>query len=142
MKRILVFTSCCFLLFGSIFVPVTKAKAQSTEAMLFLEKDVYTVYVNKLNIRSAPNTKSKVVGYYTKGQKFKVDQLIFEHKIPSDGYPRLWVSYIAPQTKLRRYVIARDFNDKLFAGGTILGGFTNPECTPKGFYIPACPSQR
>ena len=57
---------------------------------------VYTVGVDKLNIRNAPSLNSEVVGTYEKGEEFNYMEFCY-----AEGYE--WLSYIS-NSGVRRYV--------------------------------------
>ncbi|HFI0351822.1 TPA: PlySs2 family phage lysin, partial [Streptococcus suis] len=77
--------------------PGTVALSTPQVARTFTEYGVFTVAVDCINVRRAPNTAGQIVATYTKGQSFKYDLVI----IDVNGY--VWISYIGGSGK-RNYV--------------------------------------
>lgn len=67
-----------------------------------------TVTVDVLNVRDTPSKSGQVVATLRRG-----DKVTFDQKETRDGY--IWVSYIATDSKLRRYVAAGTESGEVYA---------------------------
>lgn len=63
----------------------------------YKETGTFTVTVDSINVRRAPNTSGQIVATYTRGQSFKYDMVI----VDANGH--VWVSYIGG-SGIRNYV--------------------------------------
>ena len=84
---------------GWFYFPTDELEGEATsvsELQSLPTVRVYTVGVEKLNIRNAPSLNSEVVGTYEKGEEFKYMEFCY-----AEGYE--WLSYIS-NSGVRRYV--------------------------------------
>lgn len=84
---------------GWFYFPTDELEGEATsvsELQSLPTVRVYTVGVEKLNIRNAPSLNSEVVGTYEKGEEFNYMEFCY-----AEGYE--WLSYIS-NSGVRRYV--------------------------------------
>lgn len=84
---------------GWFYFPTDELEGEATsvsELQSLPTVRVYTVGVEKLNIRNAPSLNSEVVGIYEKGEEFNYMEFCY-----AEGYE--WLSYIS-NSGVRRYV--------------------------------------
>lgn len=84
---------------GWFYFPTDELEGETTsvsELQSLPTVRVYTVGVEKLNIRNAPSLNSEVVGTYEKGEEFNYMEFCY-----AEGYE--WLSYIS-NSGVRRYV--------------------------------------
>ena len=84
---------------GWFYFPTDELEGEATsvsELQSLPTVRVYTVGVDKLNIRNAPSLNSEVVGTYEKGEEFNYMEFCY-----AEGYE--WLSYIS-NSGVRRYV--------------------------------------
>lgn len=85
---------------GSQVYPTVK-KAKTNNSPKFIKYENWTgVTLDVCNVRSEPNTRSKIVAQYPVGKEINYDQ-VWE----GDGYR--WISYIGASSGQRRYVACR-----------------------------------
>lgn len=90
-------------------VTLSKDKgAGSSQSSELKTKGTVRVVVSDLKVREAPSTSSKAVASYNNG-----DTIDYDDVQTNEGY--VWVSYIAPQSKQRRYVAIKEENGATFA---------------------------
>lgn len=77
--------------------PGTVTQTAPQGAKTYTEHGTFTVLVDCLNVRRAPNTSGQIVATYTKGQSFTYDMVI----VDVNGY--VWISYIGGSGQ-RNYV--------------------------------------
>lgn len=76
----------------------------ATGSRRYKETGTFTVTVDSINVRRAPNTSGQIVATYKKGQSIKYDEVV----VDVDGF--VWISYIGG-SGMRNYVATGETKD-------------------------------